>query len=83
MMTDCRWWLSLLSNSRDMNCQGWDDWQWAGAAAAEDAIWQPFSDFADDATHSWNVETSANERSFRESREMFFFLNIKFIISNS
>jgi hypothetical protein len=21
MMTDCRWWLSLLSNSRDMNCQ--------------------------------------------------------------
>jgi hypothetical protein len=47
MMTDCRWWLSMLSNSRDMSCQGWDGWQWAGAAAAEDAIWQPFSGFAD------------------------------------
>jgi hypothetical protein len=47
MMIDCRWWLSMLSNSRDMNCQGWDDWQWAGAAAAGGAIWQPFSGFAD------------------------------------
>ncbi len=46
-MTDCRWWLSLLSNSRNMNCQGWDDWQWAGAAAAGGAIWQSFSGFAD------------------------------------
>jgi hypothetical protein len=26
MMTDCRWWLSLLSNSRDMSCQDWDGW---------------------------------------------------------
>jgi hypothetical protein len=47
MMTDCRWWLSLLSNSRDMNCQDWDDWQWADAAAAEGAIWQSFFGFAD------------------------------------
>jgi hypothetical protein len=47
MMTDCRWWLSLLSNSRDMNCQDWNDWQWADAAIAEDAIWQSFSGFAD------------------------------------
>jgi hypothetical protein len=48
MMTDCRWWFSLLSNSRDMNCQDWDDWQWTDAAVAGDAIWQPFSDFADE-----------------------------------
>jgi hypothetical protein len=47
MMTDCRWWLPLLSNSRDMSCQGWDGWQWADAAAAEGAIWQPFSGVAD------------------------------------
>jgi hypothetical protein len=26
MMTDCRWWLSLLSNNRDMSCQDWDGW---------------------------------------------------------
>jgi hypothetical protein len=24
MMTDCRWWLSLLPNSRNMSCQDWD-----------------------------------------------------------
>jgi hypothetical protein len=42
MMTDCRWWLSLLSNSRNMSCQDWDGWQWADAAVAESAIWQPF-----------------------------------------
>jgi hypothetical protein len=47
MMTDCRWWLSLLSNSRNMNCHDWDDCYWADAAAAGDAIWQPFSGFAD------------------------------------
>jgi hypothetical protein len=47
MMTDCRWWLSLLSNSRDMSCQDWDGWQWADAATAGNAIWQSFSDFAD------------------------------------
>jgi hypothetical protein len=47
MMTDCRWWLSMLSNSRDMSFQGWDDWQWAGAAVVEGAIWQSFSGFAD------------------------------------
>jgi hypothetical protein len=26
MMIDCRWWLSLLSNSRDMSCQDWENW---------------------------------------------------------
>jgi hypothetical protein len=59
MMTDCRWWLSMLSNSRDMNCQDWDDWQWADATAAEDAIWQPFSGFADDVywTICWTIRT--------------------------
>jgi hypothetical protein len=47
MRSDCRWWLSLLSNNRDMSCQGWDGWQWAGAAVVEGAIWQSFSGFAD------------------------------------
>jgi hypothetical protein len=52
MMTDCRWWLSLLSNNRNMSCQDWDDWQWADAAAAGGAIWQSFSDFADERSNN-------------------------------
>jgi hypothetical protein len=58
MMTDCRWWLSMLSDSRDMSCQGWDDWQWADAAAAEGAIWQPFSGFADELTMKFRFNIS-------------------------
>jgi hypothetical protein len=48
MMTDCRWWFSLLSNNRNMSCQDWDDWQWAGAAAVGSVIWQSFSGFVDE-----------------------------------
>ncbi len=93
MMTDCRWWLSLLSNNRDMSCLDWDDWQWADAAAAEDAIWQPFSgnpsselDFLDITRNFFQFVSeddrveSTNDRRFQIKMKCFYQVEIFLII---